>query len=176
MDVELATKLSKVAGVCRNLSSEEVQRIAEAGELREAAAGDVLIREGDTSHEMFVFLEGRAEVWKSNPQRGDDLKLSEIEPGDAVGELSMLRTERRIATVRAAEPCKLFVLDRPAFDALVEQGDPAAYKVALQLARVVSDRMSLMHDKVMEYFAADTPPRPQEFASFKRELMANWDF
>jgi CRP-like cAMP-binding protein len=93
-----------------------------------------------------------------------------------VGELSMLCTDRRLATVRAVEPCKLFVLNRPAFDALVEQGDPAVYKIALQLARVVCDRMRLMHDKVLEYILAEDQPRAQEFASFKRELMVNWDF
>jgi CRP-like cAMP-binding protein len=176
MDIELAARLLKIAGVCEGLSDEEAVRIAQAGELRDAVAGDVLIAEGDTSQEMFVFLEGRAEVWKADPKGRQDMRLGEIGTGDAVGELSMLCTDRRLATVRAVEPCKLFVLNRPAFDALVEQGDPAVYKIALQLARVVCDRMRLMHDKVLEYILAEDQPRAQEFASFKRELMVNWDF
>ena len=50
--------------------------------------------------------------------------------------------------------------------------DPIA---TLQLARVVADRMMLMHEKMMEYLR-NGDVRPHEFSSFKREMMRNWDF
>jgi len=176
MDIENVARTLAGIGPCQGLTVDEAKHVAAAGTIRDAGEGDVLIREGDTTREMLVLLDGKAEVWKRDPQGGEDLLLAEIEAGESIGELAMLRSERRVATVRAVRPCKLFVLDHTGFDDLVAKGDPAAFKMGLQLARVVTDRMVLLHKKVMEYFKAQAQPRPQEFASFKQELMSNWDF
>jgi len=168
-------RLLAAARPCAGLSDDEVRRVASLGNVREAAVGENLIVEDDASHEMFVVLEGTAGVFKADPANTRELKLGEIARGDAIGELSMLRTERRLATVRAETPCRLFVLDRPAFDALIAEGDPAGYKMALQLARIVSGRMIFMHEKLMEYLCKGEV-RQHEFASFKQDMMRNWDF
>ena len=63
------------------------------GEL-EVAPGEVLFEQGSIPYEMFVIEEGTAEVTR------DDEPLATIGPGDVVGEIALLRLQRRMASVR----------------------------------------------------------------------------
>lgn len=58
-------------------------------------AGDVLIEQGAIPYEMFVIEEGTVEVER------DGQVLATLGAGELVGEMALLKQERRMATVRA---------------------------------------------------------------------------
>ena len=60
----------------------------------EMSEGEVLFEQGSIPYEMFVIEEGTAEVTKD----GEALKT--LGPGDVVGEIALLRFQRRMGTVR----------------------------------------------------------------------------
>jgi CRP/FNR family transcriptional regulator len=60
--------------------------------------GEILFEEGAIPYEMFVIEEGAAEVTK------DGERIGSIGPGDVVGEIALLRLQRRMATVRVTSP------------------------------------------------------------------------
>ncbi len=60
-----------------------------------AGAGEFLFEQGDLPYEFFVIESGDAEVVRD----GD--VLARIGPGELVGEMALLRGERRMASVRA---------------------------------------------------------------------------
>jgi CRP/FNR family transcriptional regulator, cyclic AMP receptor protein len=60
----------------------------------DAPEGQVLFEQGSIPYEMFVIEEGTAEVTK------DGQTVGTIGPGDVVGEIGLLRFQRRMATVR----------------------------------------------------------------------------
>jgi CRP-like cAMP-binding protein len=60
----------------------------------EMSEGEVLFEQGSIPYEMFVIEEGTAEVTKD----GEALKT--LGPGDVVGEIALLRLQRRMGTVR----------------------------------------------------------------------------
>jgi CBS domain-containing protein len=62
--------------------------------------GQVLFEEGSIPYEMFMVEEGTAEVTVSGAPVG------RIGPGDVVGEIGLLRLERRMATVRVTSPIR----------------------------------------------------------------------
>ncbi len=64
----------------------------------EASEGQVLFEQGSIPYEMFVIEEGTAEVTK------DGQTVGTIGPGDVVGEIALLRFQRRMATVRVTSP------------------------------------------------------------------------
>ena len=68
-----------------------------AGEL-EAPAGTVLTAEGDFGHSFFAVEEGRADVL-----RGDQ-RIAGLGPGDVFGEIALLASGRRTASVVAVTP------------------------------------------------------------------------
>ncbi|QDV32310.1 glucose-6-phosphate dehydrogenase [Tautonia plasticadhaerens] len=73
-------------------------------------AGEVIIREGDPGSEMYLICRGEAEVID-----GEGEVLATLREGACFGEVALLLSEHRTATVRARTSCDLFVLDRADF-------------------------------------------------------------
>ncbi|CAN5915091.1 glucose-6-phosphate dehydrogenase [soil metagenome] len=70
-------------------------------------AGEVIIRQGDPGSEMYLIARGEAEVVVDGGQ-----VVATLREGDCFGEIALLISEKRTATVRALTTCDLFVLDR----------------------------------------------------------------
>jgi glucose-6-phosphate 1-dehydrogenase len=69
--------------------------------------GDVILRKGDLGTEMFLLARGEVEVLD-----GDGQRLNCLGPGSFFGELALLSTGPRRATVRALTHCDLYALDK----------------------------------------------------------------
>ncbi|HEX5936556.1 MAG TPA: cyclic nucleotide-binding domain-containing protein [Actinomycetota bacterium] len=66
--------------------------------------GQVLFEQGSIPYEMFMIEEGAAEVTV------DGTPVGRIGPGDVVGEIALLRLQRRMATVRVTSPIRAVTL------------------------------------------------------------------
>lgn len=105
------------------LSQYERSNVAYA--LKEATfqEGDMIIKAGDSNDKTFyILLEGTAEALKL--LRSTDTKLTRVfeytNPGDYFGELSLLSSEPRAASVRATStPCRVVYLDRDCFERIL---------------------------------------------------------
>src|SRR5207247_29089 len=76
------------------------------GDRRQAPA-----RAGDA---LYMIRSGRVKVTTVDPQ-GNELVLNQCEPGEVIGELSLIDSSPRSATAIAMEPVQLLVLERQAF-------------------------------------------------------------
>ena len=94
---------------------------------RDAAAGDVLIREGDPGDLFYVIVEGTVEI-----NRGGE-HVSEQGPGAYVGEIALLRDVPRTASVTAKTPLRLLALEREPF-LLAVTGHPVSHEAARAVA------------------------------------------
>ncbi len=75
------------------------------------SAGEYVVRKGDVGAEMYFICRGQVEVLD-----GAGKLLSALGEGDFFGEISLLLSQPRTASVRAATPCDLFVLGKADFD------------------------------------------------------------
>jgi CRP/FNR family transcriptional regulator, cyclic AMP receptor protein len=66
--------------------------------------GQVLFEQGSIPYEMFMIEEGAAEVTV------DGTPVGRIGPGDVVGEIALLRLQRRMATVRVTSRLRAVTL------------------------------------------------------------------
>ena len=89
----------------------------------EAAAGDLLIREGDRGDLFYVIVEGRVEITRAGEP------VSEQGPGGYVGEIALLRDVPRTASVIAKTPLRLLALEREPF-LLAVTGHPGSHEGA----------------------------------------------
>jgi MFS family permease len=94
---------------------------------QDAAAGDVLIREGDRGDLFYVIVEGTVEI-----TRGGEA-VSEQGPGAYVGEIALLRDVPRTASVTAKTPLRLIALEREPF-LLAVTGHPVSHEAAHAVA------------------------------------------
>ncbi len=90
----------------QSVDEEHLSRVAPFVSQVEVSAGKQLVTEGDFAYEFLAIEEGTAEV-----RRGDE-KIAELGPGDYFGEVGLLVTEKRQATVIAETDMKLLTLDR----------------------------------------------------------------
>ena len=85
-------------------------QISMALQSRAVAAGETVISKGEPGSEMYVLVRGEAEVLD-----GAGKVLNVMREGDCFGEVALLLSEPRTATVRAKSACDLFVLGRADF-------------------------------------------------------------
>ena len=104
--------------VFAELTLDQRQRIAGLCTELEIEAGATLLREGDFGYAMFAITAGTADVL----QEGDVIRT--LGPGDVFGEIAVLASGRRTATVVARTPLKLVtVLNRDVWE--LERDAPA---------------------------------------------------
>jgi len=100
------------------LSKDELQKLARWTDEVSVAAGHELAKQGQFAHEFFVITDGSAEVVQ------DGARIAELGPGDFFGEIGLLETHRRTASVVATTPMRLIVMFQREF-AQMEHDMPA---------------------------------------------------
>ena len=81
----------------------------------ELSDGDLLFEQGSMPRELFVLERGGAEV----SHDGDH--IASLGPGDVVGEMALLKLQRRWATVRAVGEVRAATLDSDGLAAITEE-------------------------------------------------------
>ncbi|HEX9682698.1 MAG TPA: cyclic nucleotide-binding domain-containing protein [Acidimicrobiales bacterium] len=110
-------------------SKKELREVAKRAEDVEVRAGSVLCEEGKSGRQFFVIVSGSAKVTRKKR------KVNELGPGDFFGELSLLDQAPRSATVTATSDMEVVVLERRAFNDLLNDVPTLAFKVAAGLSR-----------------------------------------
>lgn len=77
-------------------------------EIRQFAAGDVIITQGVTTESLYFLIDGSVEVVKDNTP----VALAS-QPGVVFGEMSVLLGTAPTATVRALSPCRFYLVENP---------------------------------------------------------------
>jgi CRP/FNR family transcriptional regulator, cyclic AMP receptor protein len=118
--------------VFSGLSKKELGKLAQWTDEVSVPEGYALATEGQFAHEFFVIEEGSAEVTQ------DGERIAELGPGEFFGEIGLLETERRTASVAATTPMKLIVMFQREF-AQMEHDMPA---VADRIRAAIRARLS----------------------------------
>jgi CRP/FNR family cyclic AMP-dependent transcriptional regulator len=115
------------------------------------APGDLIVREGAPGDRMHFILSGTAEVVKdATPDITDDDELARLvtfKPGAAFGEMSLIDTQARSASVRALEPVKTLSLASRDLHKLYRSHPEVFTMIILNLARELSRRLRAMDNK-----------------------------
>lgn len=119
-------------------------RLADEGVCRTFAVGAHLMRQGDVSDCMYLILEGRVSVERSHPDLREALVLAELGPGDVVGEMGVLDSGPRSATVIAIEHTETLELSAEALSATVAQHP----EVSSALLRILTQRLRSTNELV----------------------------
>lgn len=126
------TRLPVFAGV-------DASALALLGELtvaRDCAAGEVIVREGEPGDRMYFVRSGRVRVVKAPA-----VTLAEFGPGDFFGEMSLVESVVRSASVVALEPTQVCTLRGLDFYELYRKRPDQYGVVMLNIARDLARRL-----------------------------------
>jgi CRP/FNR family cyclic AMP-dependent transcriptional regulator len=102
----LDTNRLKSLPLFEGVSDEELEKIAPFLSEVSVSEGKVLVQEGDYAYEFMAIEEGEAEV-----RRGEQV-LAVLGAGDFFGEMGLIDSDRRNATVIAKTGLRLITLDQ----------------------------------------------------------------
>ncbi|MGD0676620.1 MAG: cyclic nucleotide-binding domain-containing protein [Polyangiaceae bacterium] len=135
------------------LTERELLRVMQAVQVREFRDGELVIREGDRGDELFIVLEGKVRV-----SRGDQTLL-ELGQGEHVGEMALIRSVPRSASVTAVGAAELIAIRRADFFEILRKEHEVAVKMLWQFLGVLADRLdqtsSELHEMKRELAAED---------------------
>jgi CRP/FNR family cyclic AMP-dependent transcriptional regulator len=120
-------------------SKKELRTVAQRAAERHIDPGTVLVTEGEAGESFFVIFGGLAEVHRNNR------KVAVIGPGDFFGDLALLDSAPRDATVVARTALELVVLDQAEFFAMIDESRAFRRELLIGLAnrlRTMDARLS----------------------------------
>lgn len=100
MDAALLAEIPLFDG----LSEEERNRLGSVCSEVDVEAGTTLVQEGDVGYSMFAIVSGVADVTR------DGVPIHALGPGEVFGEIAVMSSGRRIATVTAKSDLRLIVV------------------------------------------------------------------
>jgi len=110
------------------LTSTQAEAVAEGVVKRRYRRGEIIVEQGRKSNALFILLTGRARVLTAD-NRGREVILAMLHPGDYVGEMSLIDNEPHSATVRAEVQTDVLVLGRPEFTRCLPENSSLSYAI-----------------------------------------------
>jgi CRP/FNR family cyclic AMP-dependent transcriptional regulator len=107
---------------------------------------DIIVREGEPGNRMFIIGEGSVEVVK-NMGRSQETVLAILLPRDFIGEMSIIDSVARSASVRAVEETTLFSLRGIDLYHLFQKHPDQYAIVILNIARDISRRLRVLDER-----------------------------
>jgi type IV pilus assembly protein PilB len=138
-DNDRVVRLLDRVDMLRPLSHDLKSKLAPHLKVVDANPGEVLVHEGDPGDSMYIIANGLVSVYRSDRDLGVTVELAKLGSGDNFGEMSLITGAPRSANVSAIETTRLFVIDRPVFERLVETVPKVGLQIAARLANRVND-------------------------------------
>ena len=110
------------------LTNDQAQSIADSVVKRRFRRGEIVVEHGKKSNALFIMLTGRARVLTAD-QRGREVILAVLQPGDYVGEMSLIDNQPHSATVRAEIQSDMLVLGRAEFARCLPENSSLSYAI-----------------------------------------------
>ncbi len=121
------------------LTFEQVLEISEHCELQTYSAGQSIVNQGDLADKFYVITQGHVKV--VNVTDDKEILIGYLHTGDYFGEVGLLQSHPRTATIRASdtEEVHVIAINREGFGELIQESEVAS-----------ADISQAMYDRLME--------------------------
>ena len=111
-------------------------RVLQVTDVIEYQNEQIVMSQGERGEELFIVLSGTVDVLRG------DAKLASLSPGEHVGEMALIRSQPRSATVRSNGTSELMVIRRTDFFEILRNEHQLAVKLLWQFLGVLADRLA----------------------------------
>ena len=113
----------KIVPLFQGLAKKDLEQLSRWADEVEVREGEALARQGTFAHEFFIIEEGTADVTR------DAGYVATLGPGDFFGEIGLIESARRTATVVATSPMRLIVMTGWDFKAMQDTMPHVAHEI-----------------------------------------------
>lgn len=118
----------------RVIEPEQRRQLALSAKTRLFSPGEVIVKQGDDSQELFIIQRGEVVIVLENSESSTE--VTRLQEGEFFGEMALVTGERRKATVKAARECELIGIGHDAFERVLHESPD----VVVELSRVLAER------------------------------------
>lgn len=130
-----------------DLSGDDIQWLAARVTFAASAAGDQIIRAGETADRLYVLTSGTVAVRLPSETGGLDKRIDVYVSGMTFGEMAFLDGSPRSANVEAMQPVTYFAIDRALFDLLERERPLLKIRLLEKLSRQMSVNVRSLNAK-----------------------------
>lgn len=138
--------------ITSHLSRRELDALAGLLEVRQIAAGEALITEGEAADTLYLLVEGQLHVQIDVAGKARPVGL--LEAGAIVGEVALMDPGPASATVVAEGAATLYALRHAALDELSRREPHVATAILRALCHVLTDRLRAADARISAVIAA----------------------
>lgn len=131
-DILLLSRLQLFRNV--DLDNQALLELLGQCEYRTLAAGEVILSTEAENHYLFILLKGRLAIQLNSH---DDIPLATVEPGECVGEMSIIDSRVPSAQVSASEETQVLVIEQDILWRMVS----VSHEIARNLLYIMSERV-----------------------------------
>jgi hypothetical protein len=124
----------------KGMKRSELKKVVLMGVLREFRDGDVIVQQGTNGREMYLILEGDAEV-RVDKAGGAGVEVKKLIRGDIFGEIALITGEKRSANVIASGAVNVLQIDERSLANVKERFPRIGAKLYYNLSSILSDRL-----------------------------------
>jgi CRP-like cAMP-binding protein len=129
--------LLRAAPMFESLTEADLRDVAQRLIALDFEPGDMLFREGAPGRYICFLTAGRLDVWKRSPG-ADPVVIATIDPGRAVGEMSIIDGLTCSATVTARDAASVLALKREDFEQILEESPRLGAEIYKGISRLLS--------------------------------------
>ena len=110
------------------MTSAQAETLAGAVAKQRFKRGEMIVEQGSKSNALSIILSGKARVLMTD-NKAREVILASLQPGDYIGEMSLIDNEPHSANVEAEVQTDVLVLGRDAFTRCLPENTPMAFAV-----------------------------------------------
>ena len=148
-----AEEIIKGISLFEGLGPAEIEGVLCVCERARFEPGTCLMRQGQPADSAFILESGAVDVMTRLPG-GGEARVATLGPGSVIGEMALLDSGQRSATVVAREAAAGYFLERDGFHIMLAQRNRAAFTIQGRITRTLCQRLRELNARIV---ASDAP-------------------
>jgi signal transduction histidine kinase len=139
-------KIALLRLALKGLEDPELQEVAALTELRTYPPNHVLCHEGAYEDVLYIVAEGSIVISKKIVEGEEDRVLRVGGRGDVVGEMALIQSVPRAATVRTTTECTVLEMEKRDFEIILQRSP----RMAIEIIRITLDRLRANDQRMIQ--------------------------
>jgi signal transduction histidine kinase len=145
-DTRTYDKISLLRLAFKGLEDNELEEVARLTELRTYPPNHILCHEGAYEDVFYIIADGRIIISQKMIEGEEERILRVGGRGDVVGEMGLIQSAPRAATVRTTTECTVLEMEKGNFETILRRSP----RMAIDLMRITLDRMRSNDQRMIE--------------------------
>lgn len=155
----------------KDLEPRQIELMLELFQKEDFSKGKNIVKEGEAGESLYIILSGKVRVTRAFDS--ETFVLTELDPYDFFGEMSLIDDFAASATVQTTEDTTIMKMTRQDFKTLVASNSELSSRLWEALARSLNSKIRKTGDLVKMYYGLNKALCQNE--QF-RELYTSWNF